>query len=137
MTKRIIALLLASIMVLGLLAGCGNESAPTDPPKSADGDVSTTNPPPAEEKHDPVTLHYYVFGWPGQEDADAVYAKANEMIQEIYPWITVEFHVSEQADFATHVALAQAAGDPIDVISTFPLDYASEMANGAFMDVTD
>lgn len=139
MSKRLIALLLAAVMLLGMLAGCtagGQTETPADAQTETDkpttGDSATT-----DESHDPVTLHYYVAGWAGQEDADAVYAKANEMIREIYPWITVEFHVSNIADFPTHVALAQASGDPIDVIGTYSLDYGTELATGAYMDVTD
>ena len=134
--KKIIALLLAAVMVLGLFAACGNNDTP--------GTTAGTNTPDTpdttaavEEKHDPVTLHYYIAGFADQEDADKVYSEVNKLIQAIYPWITVEFHVSNSADFPTHFALAQTNEDPIDIVGSFGLSYQNEISNGSFMDVTE
>ncbi len=137
--KRVITLLVYLTMLVGMLSGCAGTGNETN--KEVTGtevqQVSSESVQVKEEKHDPVTLHYYVVGRAGQPDAEKVYSVVNEMIQDIYPWITVEFHVSNNADFATHVALAQASGDPIDILSSFGLTYQTEISNGTFMDITD
>lgn len=126
--KKLIALLLSLVMIVVLFAACNNEQQ---------NDGSTPPASNGTEEHDPVTLHYYIAGFADQEDADKVHAEVNKLVQEIYPWITIEFHVSNKADYPTHLALAQTSGDPIDIISTFGTDYQVEMANGSYMDITD
>lgn len=134
MRKRIIALLLTMATLLCLMAGCS--PAETTPSGSESGDNKTTGNT-AEEKHDPVTLHYYIAGWADQEDAEKVHAEVNKKIQEIYPWITLEIHVSNQSDFATHVDLALTEGSAIDIIGTFGTSYQTAMSSGYYMDVTN
>ncbi len=118
--KKIIALLLVCILALGLFAGC----TPAGPGANhTDGD--------------PVTLHYWIAGYPGQPDAEKVFAEANKLIQKKYPHITVEFHVSTDSDYPTHVSLAQSERAPMDIIGTFGLNYQTEMSNGAYLDITE
>ncbi len=143
MKKKIVSLLVA-VMMIGAVIGCGGspDGEVSENGTGADGDVkdddgAEENTAENEEKHEPVTLHYYIAGFADQEDADKVYEEVNKLIQEIYPWISVEFHVSNQADYATHLALAQTGGDPIDIIGTFGTAYQTEMANGSYMDVTE
>ncbi len=135
--KKTLSLLLALVMVLSLLAGCGTSTPAATPTENSTPANNSSAENPTEESHEPVTLHYYNSGWAGQKDADAVHAKVNDMIQEIYPWITVEFHISNSSDYATHVTLAQASGDPIDVLCSTMFDFATEVSNGSYMDITD
>ncbi len=117
--KRILTLTLAFLMVLGLLAGCAGGGAGS------------------HVEGEPVTLHYYLTGFPGQPDLEKVFAEANKYIQTIYPHITVQFHLSADADYPTHMSLAQSMGEQIDIVGTFGLTYQTEMSNGAYMDVTE
>ncbi len=64
--KKVLTLVLAMAMVLGLLAGCGGS-----------GSGSTY------VEGEPVTLHYYIAGFPGQPDLDKVFAEVNKYIQTI------------------------------------------------------
>ena len=140
MKRKLVALLLMATMLTGIFAGCGqsgeqeNENEQVSENEEPQGEEQGD---PAKEEHDPVTLHYYFGSYAEQEDAQKVFAYANELIQEIYPWITVEFHVSATADYPTHMALAQANGDQIDIIGSYGLDYQVEMSNGSFMDITE
>ena len=141
--KKMLAVLLTVAMSVGCLAACGQESNNPVSEESKSSEVSKAEASQesekevVEEKHEDVTLHYYIAGFADQKDADKVYAEANELIQTIYPWISVEFHVSNQADYSTHFALAQTSGDPIDIIGTFGTNYQSEMSNGSYMDITE
>ena len=119
--KRFLALALSLIMLLGMFAGCTSQQG--------SGEVI--------DGHEAVTIHFYTFGFAGQQDADMVYAEVNKLIQEIYPWITVEFHISNSADYVTHLTLAQVSEDPIDLISTFKFNYHDEISKGSYMDITD
>lgn len=142
MKKRMLtlltSLLLVGTMVLGTVTGCGGKTTTEEPAAETEAPVEeVTEEAEEEETHEAVTLHYYIAGFADQKDADKVYAEVNKLIQTIYPWISVEFHVSNQADYPTHLALAQTSGDPVDIIGTFGTAYQTEMANGSYMDVTE
>lgn len=141
MKKKMVALLLMATMLAGIFAGCGQsgeqENEEEQVVENGEQQEEEQGGSAQEEDHDPVTLHYYFGSYAEQEDAQKVFAYANELIQEIYPWITVEFHVSATADYPTHMALAQANGDQIDIIGSYGLDYQVEMSNGSFMDITE
>ena len=118
--KKILAFILSLILMLSLFAGCASNSG---------GEAG-------DDGHEDVTIHFYTFGFAGQQDADMVYAEVNKLIQEIYPWITVEFHVSNAADYVTHLTLAQVSGDPIDLISSFQFNYHDEISKGSYLDIS-
>ena len=140
--KHLVSLMAVGTLIIGSLTGCGTDKqtnaqeseSSTTKVESSTGEVETES---KEEVHDSVTLHYYINGFADQKDADMVYEEVNKLIQTIYPWITVEFHVSNSADYPTHLALAQTSGDPIDIMGTLKTDYQVEMANGSYMDITD
>lgn len=138
MKKKLVALMLSTLMALSVFVGCGEkDTVDVDTQKSED--VSESEASEAEEPKEPVEIVYwYCNGVGTQEYTDEVEAKINELLAETegYEHITLKLHPSK--DYATDIALAQASGEQMDVISvTFELDWTTEAANGAILALDD
>ena len=126
--KKLIALLLALVMVIGLVA-CGEkapEAAPEAQPEAA--------PEPKEE----ITLHYYINNGVGPQSATAdVEAKLNEILDNLpgYEYISIDLH--EMGDVETDFTLAQTAGDPIDMCTTYAMSFSQRVKDGDFLQLDD
>lgn len=78
--KKLIALLLAMLMVIGLFAGCAGENGPaTNDPVETD---------PANMGKTPVTISWWSFESDVQTPKMEAWA---ERLHEAYPWITIEW----------------------------------------------
>lgn len=99
--KRILALLLALIMVLSLVACATTETSikgTAEASTAADGTSNSTSGDPesdasnasAGDEHDPVTIRVATFRY---EDEDT-YGEIINRFQEKYPWITVNFETN-------------------------------------------
>lgn len=83
--KKLIALLLAMLMVLGMFAGCsGDQSDATEP--SADVSEDTTPSAPSSGK-DPVTISWWAYE---DEVVTPIFKKWLEKFHAKYDWITIE-----------------------------------------------
>lgn len=141
MKKRLIALMLSTLMTASVCVGCGgNDAAESSGTQSSQtASEGKTNDGAKEEKKEPVEIVYWYCNGVGvQEYTDEVEAKINELLAntEGYEHITLKLHPSK--DYATDVALAQASGEQMDVVSvTFELDWTTEAANGAILPLDD
>lgn len=120
MKKRLIALLLVGCMALGL-AACGKEE------KEISYEVSD----------EPVTITYYYDNGAGgvQQYTEQVEQRLNEILQGIegYEHITIELYPS--GSHQRDLTLAQASGDPVDLVSTWGLDLNQMIKNGDFIEL--
>ena len=114
---KVMALVLALSMVATLLlAGCAKK------PVTNDGEVTLK----------------WVYNGSVQEDSQKVWAAFNEKLKEYLPNTTVEFEPIEGASYAEKWKLKMASGEPVDIAWTgYTATYVDEIANGAFMDITD
>ena len=134
--KKLIALLLALVMVIGLVA-CGAKeetAAPTEKVEDA-APAATEAAPEAKEE---ITLHYYVNNGVGeQESTAAVEEKLNEILDNLpgYEYISIDLH--PMVDVETEFTLAQTAGDPIDFCTTYAMNFGARVADGDFLQLDD
>lgn len=119
MKKRIVCLLLALVMVLGLcLNGCNNDAKPEetkgqDVPKETQGNAKETEA--TEKQLEEKTIQVWLLGPGKQKDSDMVWEKFNEMLQAYVPNTTVEFNVISIAEYQTNFEQMLAAGEAIDL----------------------
>ena len=119
--KKILAMILACVMVLSL-ASCGEKV-----------DIVKT------DLSQPITLHWLMPGPGEQPDSQKVWAKFNEELKKIkgFENVSVEIDVIPVADYSQKSFLMQTAGEPIDIIQTYYLDYAQQYRDGSLLDLTD
>ncbi len=110
--KRTMAVVLATILMLGVFAGCASNGA----------DMS-------EE----VTLKW-VISYDQQEDAEIVAEAFNKELAKLLPNTKVEFIY---ASLAKQWPLWMAGREPIDITCTFGMDVAQEIDNGSLMELDD
>ena len=120
-TNRILSLLLALIMCVGVLSACGGDTAgkddPPAPPAKTDGDKT----PDAEQPAGPdiskeVTLTMYLIG-DRPVDNDEVFGKINERLKsEINATIDVKF--MSWSEYENKYPLIFASGEDWDIIYT-------------------
>ena len=120
-TNRILSLLLALIMCVGILSACGGDTAgkddPPAPPAKTDGDKT----PDAEQPAGPdiskeVTLTMYLIG-DRPVDNDEVFGKINERLKsEINATIDVKF--MSWSEYENKYPLIFASGEDWDIIYT-------------------
>ena len=112
--KKFLALCLCFILVVGCLAGCGQDSA--DPNKE-------------------VTLTW-VIGSEEPREVDKVLEKANEMLEDLLPNTKLSFVLDSSV--ASKWSLWMAGGKVFDIAhSGFDTDIQTEINNGAYMPLND
>ena len=133
-SKKWIALGL-SLMMLGGLVACGNEESSTQPSESSAQNQSTSESETQEAVKDPVTLEWWYSGNGIQKDTELVEEEFNKLLQT-YPGmehVTVNFNCIVEADYGSQVSLAQSAEQKMDILQTYNLVFANEVANGTFL----
>ena len=118
--KKFLALALVAVMMLSFTA-CGGEKV----------DLIET------DTSKPVTLNWVMPGPGMQKDSEMVWAKFNEELKKVegFENVTVEIEVIPFADYAQKILLMQTSGEPMDLMQTYGLNYASEYFNGSFLDM--
>ena len=146
--KKLIALLLALLMVMSLVA-CGAK-APAEEPADEPADAPAVDAPadePAEEPADEpaeepaeerehVTLQFY-NRCPEQPNEDYVWGVLNEYLEEKLN-TTVEWHFLG-GTFSDKVSVMINSGEYYDAVwtSNWQNDYATNVARGAYLDLTE
>ena len=115
--KKLLALLLAMVMVFGLAACGGGSATPTTEPPQVDAPPADTNAP-VEETLPPVTLKMWFHGSTVTPDASAtVMAELNKYLQEKIG-VTLEPIWGTWGDFDTATVTALTGGDDVDIYFT-------------------
>lgn len=121
--KKLLALLLALVMVLGLFAGCGNTDAPAETKAPAAETPDETKAPeveaPVEDepKYDPDAVLTWYFMGDEHADNQMVFDAANELIKAELGF-TVKFMPVGAGEYQEKINLAINGGDPWDICWT-------------------
>ena len=151
--KKLIALLLAAIMVMSMFAACADTgSNQTDPPKTTSGSNDTTTAPKDDTTTTPVESGEVSTDWILEEDTSMsgvvnfwIPFKENQGMaaliaefNEIYPNIEVKLtSYNNNADGNILVNTAMHSGE-VDVLASFNLENTyRRWSNGLFLDITD
>lgn len=139
MKRKGMALLLAGVMVLSMLTGCGSKPAAADAVKSeaAEGGSEAVKAP-EEEKGDPVELSFYISGAPVNEQ-ERIMERANAIIEE-----KINAHLNliivDGANYADKMNLMINSGDAWDLCFTASwggINFFENAAKGAYADLTE
>lgn len=112
-TNKILALLLAATMVLGMVSGCGSK----EEPKPQEPDTSNQETPVEDEvaELEEATIQLWLMGPGKQEDSEKVWEAFNEKLQEYVPNTTVEFAITPANEYKTPYEQMLASGEPVDL----------------------
>lgn len=116
--KKLMALLLASVMVLGMLAGCSNSAgtpsqAPASNPPASQPADDNTDPAPAGKKYEGVELTMWSMWSSGEPQANVIEAAKAAFEEETGAKVTIEF---KGRDVNKVLAASLEAQDNIDII---------------------
>lgn len=146
MKKRIIATVLAGLMSISMLAGCGSgETKATD--NTASGQQESTGETKPEESKaegseaadngETVTVKWCVFGDKAR-DHDMVMEDLNKKLKEKIN-VELDLEVIPQGEFADKMKLASTAGEDFDLVftSNWLNKFDENMSRDAFMPLDD
>ena len=136
---RILAMLLALVMVFGLVA-CGKTEAP-----ATDAPAATEAAPAAKEEaaapaSDPIHLKWYVAGNAPQPDNDTVVAEIEKVILEKYNLnLDLEIVCSDFGSYNDKMQMVIGSGEEYDICwtSSWCNDYYTNVAKNAFIPLDD
>lgn len=128
--KKMLALLLAAVMVLGLFAGCsGNGETPTDAPNE------TGAQDPGKETTGEKTKITFM-GW-GTDAEVATFTAMIEQYEAVYTDVEVEYIVVADNEFDTKLQTMIGAGECPDVFYCNIDNMMKYAATGNLLDLTD
>ena len=140
--KKFLALLLASVMTLALLAGCGGSGdtpANTDTPTNTDTDTPTntdTDTPTNTDNGEYPTITWYQVGGGAPANIDTWTEKANAYLEE-----KIGVHINVQCiswgDWGKRRSVIVQTNEPYDIMFTDASSYVNDVRMGAFADLTD
>ncbi|MDE7244244.1 MAG: ABC transporter substrate-binding protein [Oscillospiraceae bacterium] len=127
--KKILALLLASVMVLTLLAGCGGSDT------SDASDAEGTAAPVTDDSGYPV-ITWYQVGSGQPANIDSWTQKANAYLED-----KIGVHINVQCiswgPWGDKRSMIVQTNEPYDIMFTDSSTYANDVKMGAFADLTD
>lgn len=135
--KKFLALLLASVMTLALLAGCGggNNDAPANGNNDAAQGETNTPAPTTDENGIPV-ITWYQVGSGQPANIDSWTEKANAYLEE-----KIGVHINVQCvswgPWGDRRSVIVQTNEPYDIMFTDASTYANDVKMGAFADLTD
>lgn len=138
MKKRLLAVLMAAVMVLGTVAGCGSSEEPAEAP------VEETTEPEAETPAEEAVLEgkLTVWCWDPAFNINAMNV-AGEIYKADHPNFELEVVEMSQEDIYQKLATAMAAGNTDEVLPDIVLfddslvAQAASSFQGVFLDLTD
>lgn len=133
--KKILALVLAVVMMVGICSACTKTPASSQTVSQAESkaDVSST----AEPKK-PVTIRYYYANGAGiQSKTVDVQKKLNEMLAGMEGYEHISLELVPMTDYKTNFTLDETAGKQIDLVATYGLDLSTCVDAGSFIDLKD
>ena len=120
--KQATALVLASVMGLGLLAGCGDSKKGGSETAKNDGDV--------------VTLKWIQVGGSMPDNYDAWLKQINPYLEEKIG-VNIDMEIVPWADWDNRRSVITNSGEDFDILFTDQTRYNAEVNTGAFLDLTD
>lgn len=134
--RRMIAAILAVIMMVGVLAGCGGPAEQNAPVAPAATEKTPEKAPEAAEE--PVTVTWYAYVDVMSEDQEMVMEELNKyLVEEL--GIKMDLQISLGSEYDQKVQLALSSGEPVDIMFTcnWINDYHTNLANGNLMAIDD
>lgn len=133
--KRVIALLLVSMLAIGLLAGCGGTKteAPAAGTNEQKAEVKETPKAEAPKEKTKATLWYYWENKTHQETLASIIKGFNDSQKEVE--VTAEY--VPFADFKKQLSIGLAASKLPDIVIIDNPDHAAYAKMGLFADITD
>ena len=151
MKKRVLAALLAGMMSLSLVAGCGStqetggeasSSAGTEAGSAAEAvseeaSAETAESAPAAENEETVTVKWLVPA-DSQKDLDMVMEDLNKKLVEKIN-VKLELETILQSEYADKVQLASSSGEDFDLMftSNWLNPFTSNVSRGALLPIDD
>lgn len=127
MKKRIVTLMLALTMVVGLI-GCGAKESTTEKTEATEEDAATEETAETEEA-EAITLRWVGAGWSQNEKATKIIEKWNA----IHPDIAIEYvELGTTVDeaFLTNLDTMVSGGEAVDVVYLTYADVYKRVLNG-------
>ena len=121
MKKKMVAMLLAAVMVSGCLTGCGQTSQSASESKQEESKESkeskSAESSQVEEKEEEVVTVKWVFRKDPQEDQDMVEDAINEIIRERYN-LELDMEFVSSGEYNDRIKLMQTSGEEFDICFT-------------------
>ena len=139
--KKIIAMLLAVMMVVGMFAACGNDTpattgAPAETTAPA-GDPAETTAPVADDGDKEIpTLIWYQVGGGQPANYDSWKVKMDAYLEEKIG-VHLDVRVGSWGDWGNLRSVTVQTNEPYDLMFTDMSTYTSDVSMGAFADITD
>lgn len=137
--KRKMTLVLAGIMGLCLLGGCGNGEAGTENGSvSMDSGFTESGVVDSNtgENGEPVTLKLAIFNYANMDDMDVVLEKVNELTMEELN-MKLEIDVIPGSSWSQQINLILSSGEELDIFPAFSTPLATYVANGQALAMDD
>lgn len=139
MKKRLVAMAMACVMGIGLLAGCGSSgNTQTGSSDAGKGTAETSETPAAadETNSEVVTLKWIQVGNGMPTNYDAWLAQINPYLEEKIG-VNVQMEIVPWGDWDNRRSVIVNSGEAFDILFTDQSRYNSEVATGAFLDMTE
>ena len=135
--KKIIAMLLAVMMVVGMFAACGNDAPETTAPAAPVESNPETTAPAADAGNEEIpTLIWYQVGGGQPANYDSWKAKMDAYLEEKIG-VHLDVRVGSWGDWGNLRSVTVQTNEPYDLMFTDMSTYTSDVNMGAFADITD
>ena len=135
--KKIIAMLLAVMMVVGLFAACGEKPAETTAPAGETNAPAETTAPAADGGNEEIpTLVWYQVGGGQPANYDSWQTKVNAYLEEKIG-VHLDVQVVGWGDWGNRRSVIVQTNEPYDLMFTDMSTYTSDVQMGAFADISD
>lgn len=138
--KKLLALLLAVAMVIGMVA-CGNVTEEVaEPEKPIESNAPEAAPEEPEVELEPVTIQWILsgdYGYGEKEGTQDVFEAFNKRLETLLPNTTVEFTIV--TDYATNWPMLVAGEEKMDIAwaSTMATDQLQDTLDGNVLCISD
>lgn len=137
--KKFLAILMAVVMLLGLMAGCG---APAEEPAAPDAPKTETPATPDSSKTDApaentVITWYFVGGGSSQENLDRINAAGTKLLNAAGIPAQLDIKFLGWGDYAATYANMLASGEEFDILNDMNSTFIGYGKNGGIYEISD